>query len=449
MGKAERRASGDGFASRRDILMWSLAAAAGAGWTRAPAWASAETDVVVIGAGSAGLSCAHALIEAGRKVVTLEARGRVGGRAYTDTATFGVPVDFGCAWLHAADRNPYFPMAKAWGWTLQEHDYALEHVFSGARRFSAAEVASVGEAEEKLSARVGRARRDQPAARLLGKITPTLDAAATNMGPLDVGVDLDELSTRDFGQAADLHPNYLTREGFGALVARFGGGVPVRLDTPVRAIRYDGPGVEVVTDAGVVTARAAVVTVSTGVLAARSIRFTPALASAKLDAIDRVPMGMLAKIPLQIPGDRLGLAPFEDTLVARAGKQDIYFLAWPFDTDLLVGLVGGDFGWELTAAGEAAAIDFAKEAVERAFGSQARKKVVRGALTQWGADPWTRGAYAAAEPGQNHARATLATPVAERVFFAGEALAGEFIQTCGGAYLSGRAAALAVHAALG
>src|SRR5262245_14084150 len=66
----------------------------------------ATLDVIVIGAGAAGLVAARELERAGLFVHVLEARRRVGGRAWTERDTFGMPIDRGCAWLHAADQNP-------------------------------------------------------------------------------------------------------------------------------------------------------------------------------------------------------------------------------------------------------------------------------------------------------------------------------------------------------
>ena len=67
---------------------------------------TADVDAVVIGAGIAGLTATRLLREAGRNVITLEARSRIGGRGYTEDRTFGIPYDHGCAWLHSADINP-------------------------------------------------------------------------------------------------------------------------------------------------------------------------------------------------------------------------------------------------------------------------------------------------------------------------------------------------------
>ena len=104
---------------------------------------------------------------------------------------------------------------------------------------------------------------------------------------------------------------------------------------------------------------------------------------------------------------------------------------------LLVGFVGGDFAWELSAAGEEEAVEFGKNSVRSIFGSDADKYFVKGSFTKWASDPWALGAYAASLPGSAGAREGLRRPMAERVFFAGEACAPRWTQTCGGAALSG------------
>jgi monoamine oxidase len=232
-------------------------------------------------------------------------------------------------------------------------------------------------------------------------------------------------------------------------VTQYGADVPVELSTPVRKILWDVPGVACVTDRGTIRARAVIVTASPAVLAFEEITFAPALPDATIEAFFDLPMGMLTKLPLEIRGTRLGLAPFDDLLIERPARHDIYFLCFPFDTDLMVGFVGGDFAWEMSAAGEAAGVDFVTDRLCGILGNDVRKHVGRAAMTNWGGERFVRGAYAAARPGKSSARAALMEPVAERIWFAGEALAGSLIQTCGGARLSGEAVALQVAAQLG
>lgn len=400
-----------------------------------------DVDVVIVGAGSAGLSAAKVLRAAGLSFKVLEAMDRIGGRAWTSSKHFGVPFDIGCAWLHAADRNPYFPEAEAAGWTMHHHDMNIDHLYYRNRKASEAEEAEVKQADAAMAALLeSHADPDDRLGALLAKGRSSR-AAATLCGPMDFGADEDEISIADFRNAADLDPNYFTREGYGALVARFGADVPVELATPVRRIDWDGEGVSCHTDRGVLRAGAAIVTASPAVLAFEEIAFSPALPEHYMTAFFDLPMGMLTKLPVEIKGSRLGLKPFDDLLVERSARHDIYFLSFPFDLDLMVGFVGGDFAWELSAAGEAAGVDFATDRLCEIFGNDTRKHVGRAMMTNWGGERYVRGAYAAARPGRSEARSVLMQPLGERIFFAGEHLAGPLIQTCGGARLSGEAVA--------
>ncbi|MGE0341365.1 MAG: flavin monoamine oxidase family protein, partial [Xanthobacteraceae bacterium] len=250
-------------------------------------------------------------------------------------------------------------------------------------------------------------------------------------------VDFNDLSIRDYDEQAELEPNYLVKEGFGAVVAKFGEKVPVSLETPVQKIKYSGQGVQLETPKGTVSAKYAIVTCSTGALQSGYIKWDPLLPEWKESAIHNIPMALLAKIPLLLDGERFGLKPFEDILLEMPGKQDIYFICHPFEFPMMIGFVGGDFAWNLTAQGRDAAVDFASSALNRVFGSQASKHIRKADFTQWPRNPWIRGAYSAALPGHFSARAALKRPLAEKVYFAGEAVAGEFTQTCGGAVLTG------------
>ncbi|MEZ5811989.1 MAG: NAD(P)/FAD-dependent oxidoreductase [Rhizobiaceae bacterium] len=396
-----------------------------------------DVDVVIVGAGAAGLGAAKVLARAGRSVKLFEAMDRIGGRAFTESETFGIPFDQGCAWLHAADRNPFFPEAQAAGWTLFHHDMGLDRLYFGRHAASAAQMAEMEAADESFSELLVSYRSEGDRVSELMVQTASGHASGTFMGPMDFAQDLDEISIADFANAADLDPNYFTKEGFGALVHRWGADVPVELSTPVRTLDWSGDGVTVGTDRGSIRAGKVIVTASTGTLSFGGIKFTPDLPKSHADAIDDLPMGLLTKIPLVVRKERFGLKPFDDLLVERRNSHDIYFLCFPFDLDLMVGFVGGDFAWEIECAGEAAAVDFATSALARIFGADAAGAVEAGAMTRWGSEPWTRGAYAAARPGQAGARDVLAQPVAERIFFAGEALGGPLMQTCGGARLSG------------
>jgi monoamine oxidase len=217
----------------------------------------------------------------------------------------------------------------------------------------------------------------------------------------------------------------------------------------VKRIDWSGSGVAVETAAqGTIRAKAVIVTTSPAVLAFEEIGFFPALPDAHVEAFFDLPMGLLTKIPLAVKGTRLGLAPFDDLLIERHARHDVFFLCFPFDLDLMVGFVGGDFAWEIEAAGEAAAVDFATDRLVDIFGSDARQAIGHGMMTNWAGERYIRGAYAAARPGKAAARQVLTEAVANRIWFAGEHLAGPLMQTAAGARLSGEAVGREVAGAL-
>ncbi len=418
-----------------------------------PAFATlpANPDVIVIGAGSAGLAAAKTLLSLGRSVVVIEAAGRIGGRAFTENETFGVPFDHGCSWI-TAPNNPYAKMAKDSGFELKNHDSPGEAFYVGNHRANSAERKKYDQGWAKIQGALSKAGReglDVSAASVIPKDLEYSGISQSWIGAMDWGVDFKDLSTKDAWESADPNPNYMVKQGHGALVARLGEGLPIKLSAPATRIDWSGNGVAVETPQGTVRAKTCIVTVSTGVLGASAIKFTPSLPAWKQQALDDVPMGLLAKITLQFDGERMGFTSdnwltywVPNLMPAKA----CYFLTWPFDFDLMIGFVGGAFGWELSKAGPEAAIDFALGEVVKIAGSKARNHFVKGHLTGWADNPLTLGAYAAARPGRYGAREELARPLGDRVFFAGEAMAGPYVALCGGAYVSGEAVAKKVAA---
>ena len=233
-----------------------------------------QPDVCVVGAGAAGLTAARRLARAGLAVLTLEARGRVGGRACTDVETFGVPVDLGCAWLHCAEDNPWTAFAREHGFTVIEPSpdwqrHLGPEPLSSERR--ARWDADWTRAVEAIEA-AGRTGRDVPASEVVPPDLEfrTLFDAVTSWS---MGVDTAELSTVDFAVYDDTEVNWAVREGLGVVVARAADGLDVVLDCPVSAIDWAGPRVRLSTREGTVECHAVVVTVPTTLLARGEPRF--------------------------------------------------------------------------------------------------------------------------------------------------------------------------------
>lgn len=451
-----------------------------------PAWsASTDFDVVIVGAGVAAIGAVDALARAGLSCCIVEAGTRVGGRAFTDPNRFrgahgAIPFDIGCAWIHAGNTepdahhkraNPMALWARKLGFALHHQDPdELDILRWGKRPGSKADFdAASTYLEKRIDTFAERGLCAWPASGVVPTWNPSLLAASTFIGPMDAAVSFNRASIVDLSDEAEYEPNYLVPRGYGTLVDAVAHTVlrntRVFLSAPVRTIDYSGSNVVVTTaapNAASLTARAVVVTASIGVLKSEAIRFKPGLPGGHLAALDALDMGLLTKIPLLVRGFPHGASdvkPDANVLImkeravppARFDAADLFFLAWPFDADLMVGFVGGDFAWALSREkdSERVAIDLAKDRLVDLFGSEIRSKVVDGLMTGWGTDPLTLGAYSAAKPGCGQPREALRAPVSDRVFFAGEALAdGGMYATCHGAYLSGSAAANRIAVAL-
>lgn len=432
-----------------------------AAFASVPSWAQSiptNPDVVVIGAGSAGLAAARTLIAEGKSVVIVEGANRIGGRAYTESETFGVPYDHGCFNVMGPKNFPYLDMADEWGFELRNAKGVAEDIYVGDRKANATEMDMYDGAWGKMTrglSKAGKAGLDISAEEAMPDgfyDNKFAGLSQTWTGPMDFAVDFDDLNVLDWWNYGTISQSNWIKEGYGTLVSRMGQDLPVKLNTPAARVDWSGDGVSVETPAGTIHAKACVVTVSPGVLSSGAIKFTPELPEWKQSAIGNLPMGLLAKVTLQFDGERLGFR--ENKWLAyqvpnEMGAEACYFLTWPFGFNIMIGWVGGKFGWELSGAGPEAAIDYALGEVVKMAGSDARKHFVKGHLTDWAENSMTLGAYAAAMPGHYGARADMRKSVGDRVFFAGEATAGAYIQLCSGAYMSGERVAKDVVGVIG
>ncbi len=383
----------------------------------------------------------------GHSVTVLEASPRIGGRAFTDIATFGVPFDRGAAWIHGAGDNPMTALARYYGFETVEDD-PTEILYLNGIRTNATEAQNYDRAYEALGEAIGVAAHESDdmaaSAAMPTDLSPAIAAwlptAAAAIGPLDVGVDLEAMSVQDWHDREDKEPNAGVRQGYGTLVGRLAEGLPVFANARVNRITTATDHVTLETTRGSIRARAALVTVSTGVLAAGSIVFDPPLDSELQVALNGLPMGLLSKCAMMFAEGSPALAfPPNAVVVPQVqGQRGHSFLVRPMGLPLVICLVGGSLAWDLATQTPSVGIDFARDRLRSLLGSNADRGYRRGAVTDWGSSPYTLGAYAAAKPGATKARAKLDTPIAERVFLAGEAQGGSRCQSVEGARESGR-----------
>ncbi len=436
--------------NRRSFLATSAALMASPALGAAPT--SGDVDVVIVGAGAAGIAAARRVVGAKKRFALIEAADRIGGRCITETTTFGVPFDRGAHWIHMPDINPVAQLAS-------KADFDVYAAPPGQKVRIGRRYARESEMEDYLASLVRAKRAIDEASRKgdgscqqalpkdLGDWKRTIEF---NLGPWSCGKELSEVSSVDFTRSAERDIDAFCRIGFGGMLARLADGIDVQLSAPVTRISWGGKsGVEVETARGKFTARAVIVTVSNGALNAGRIKFTPDLPRRQLDAVSKLSLGSYDHIVLELPGNPLGLQRDEMMFEKSQDMRTAGVLANVSGSTLCMVDVAGKFGRELASQGETAMVAFALEWLGGLYGADLKKTVARTAATRWNNEPWTLGAFSAAAPGAQSARKILMEPLNARLWFAGEAAHETLWGTVGGAWESGDRAASEVLKRLG
>ncbi|MBR0982312.1 flavin monoamine oxidase family protein [Bradyrhizobium liaoningense] len=407
-----------------------------------------SVDVAIVGAGTAGLGAAHALAGSDLSTIVLEARNRLGGRAWTVQASPDVTFDVGCGWLHSADKNSFVSIAQRLGFELNKdlppwRERAYGNAFPQGERDDF--MRAMDEFYERLweAAQKGK---DEPASRSLevgNRWNPMIDAISTYIN----GCELEDMSTLDWDAYEDSGLNWRVRRGYGALVAAYGAPCPVALNCNVTLIDHSAKRIRIETSQGTLTADKVIVTLPTNLIADETIRFSPPLLS-KVDAAAGLPLGVDDKVTLAL--DDAEAFPKEANLRGATMRTAMgtYHIR-PFGQPCIEGFFGGSFARALEDSGDGAIAAHSIDEIAGFLGNDIRRKLKPLAESRWAHDPFARGSYSHALPGHAGDRAMLAAPVDGRLFFAGEATSPEFFTTAHGARDSGERAAKEVLAAIG
>jgi monoamine oxidase len=399
---------------------------------------STDVDVAIIGGGAAGIGAARRLAASNYSTLLLEADSRLGGRAWTREIG-GLPLDIGCGWFHSAERNSWIRIAEATGvhinrsraqWGVQYRDLG----------FPKEQQAVAHQAFDAWMHRLHQSASDCVADALEpgGEWNDYIRAI---LGFISGGRP-EDLSVVDYlaYDEASSENNWRVPTGYGSLIASsFPDNVSLHLSTPVDSISLEANKVVLGTPSGKVRARAAILAVSTAVLAGDTMKLPVEFAPWRV-AAGHLPLGRNEKLFLEIVGD----SPFatETQLLGnpKEARTASYYIR-PMGIRVVECFLGGEGARFLEESGHAAGFDFAIEQLAALFGAEIRRNLKPLIGSEWSQMKRIGGGYSYALPGHASARAALARPFDGRVFFAGEATSAGDFSTAHGAHDSGVRAA--------
>ena len=435
-----------GNVSRRAILGAGAAAAAGLLLTAgASPWTavSAPTytwDAIVVGAGAAGLGAASKLAAAGKRVLVLEARDRIGGRLWTDRTTLSIPHERGGEMVHGND-------VSTWDLIRQENltthrwedkfakinlsdstwssakDYDTFRFPQGAPSFPAGVPQPLpGETAEVWLARIGIPRSNYPIYFwVLEGDYEQFDVMPAEMVVEELGFVLD-MQQYSGAMPAEAYGDYRVIGGYDQILRPLTRNITIRKSTVVSAVEYSASGVNILTNNGSFRSRVVVMAVPGGVLKSGAITFSPPLPSARRAAIDEISYLSVFKGILEFAGP---VVPADAALPRRWDVTAMFSENPPtlwdasrgtpgFGGQLIVTWMTGAKAQELLDLPVSQRIEAGLETVQKLAGDPGLRHV--GATTyDWSKDRFALGAY----PGPFSRHDGLSDPVGGVLFWAG------------------------------
>jgi len=407
-----------------------------------------DTDILIIGAGAAGLMAARTLAKAGKKVAVLEARDRVGGRIHTlENASGQQPLELGAEFIHGD-----LPLTKS---LLDEAGIAYNHAGASMWRYEDGEfkenetfvehwddfLDELDDLEQDMSINCFLLRefKGEKYRRLRESVRQYV-SGYDNADPKKASA----FSLRREWQSEDMGAQYRVAGGYGKLTGFLAdeitaAGGHIYLNSAVKKIFWQQKQVKVITSVGCThTAKQLIVALPLGVLQvnagdSEAISFNPEIPD-HAKAINALGFGAVIKILLEFDEAFWGDKQTEKLAGKSLSNMGYLFSTeeiptwWtqvPQHTNILTGWIGGPEAAEKANTPDTEILNQGLQSLAVIFNrdeQQLKQKLLNWHVVNWTADEFTRGSYAYDTVEADQARSVLSEPVENTIFLAGEYL---------------------------